>query len=71
MEGTIVNLPGLIRLKSQYKFYLYVDEAHSIGALGDCGGGVCNFFGIDPAKVGNRLDLLVDTSQQTSIPLNI
>lgn len=57
MEGTIVNLPGLIQLKSQYKFYLYVDEAHSVGALGDCGGGVCNFFGIDPAKV----DILMGT----------
>lgn len=57
MEGTIVNLPGLIQLKTQYKFYLYVDEAHSVGALGDCGGGVCNFFGIDPAKV----DILMGT----------
>lgn len=34
MEGTIANLPGLLRLKKRYKFYLFVDEAHSIGALG-------------------------------------
>ncbi len=34
MEGTIANLPGLIRLKKKHKFYLFVDEAHSIGALG-------------------------------------
>lgn len=57
MEGTIVNLPRLIELKKQYKFYLYVDEAHSIGALGDVGGGVCNFYGIDPAHV----DILMGT----------
>lgn len=57
MEGTIVNLPGIIQLKSEYKFHLYVDEAHSIGALGDCGGGVCDFFGIDPAKI----DILMGT----------
>jgi serine palmitoyltransferase len=34
MEGTIADLPNLIRLKKKYKFYLFVDEAHSIGALG-------------------------------------
>ena len=34
MEGTIVNLPKLIDIKYRYKAYLYLDEAHSIGALG-------------------------------------
>ena len=34
MEGTIADLPGLLHLKKKYKFYLFVDEAHSIGALG-------------------------------------
>lgn len=57
MEGTIVNLPDIIQLKSEFKFFLYVDEAHSVGALGDGGRGVCNFFGIDPAKV----DILMGT----------
>ncbi|CDS05204.1 hypothetical protein LRAMOSA07733 [Lichtheimia ramosa] len=57
MEGTIVNLPELIRLKEQFKFYLYVDEAHSIGALGEHGGGVCDFYGVDPAYV----DILMGT----------
>lgn len=33
MEGTMCNLPGLIELKRRYKFHLFVDEAHSIGAL--------------------------------------
>lgn len=27
------------------QFNLYVDEAHSIGALGEHGGGVCDFYG--------------------------
>ncbi|KAG1440820.1 hypothetical protein G6F56_011758 [Rhizopus delemar] len=30
MEGSIVNLPEVIKLKREFKFYLYVDEAHSI-----------------------------------------
>lgn len=48
MEGTIVDLPAVLELKKRYKFYLYVDEAHSIGALGPQGGGVCQYFGVDP-----------------------
>lgn len=31
MEGSICNLPALIRLKKKYKCYLFLDEAHSIG----------------------------------------
>lgn len=57
MEGTMCNLPGLVRLKRKYKFYLFVDEAHSIGALGPRGRGVCDYFGISPAEV----DILMGT----------
>lgn len=57
MEGTIVNLPGILALKDRYKFYLFIDEAHSIGALGKRGRGVCDFYGIDPGKV----DVLMGT----------
>lgn len=31
MEGSISNLPEIIKLKNIYKCYLYLDEAHSIG----------------------------------------
>ncbi|EGG00177.1 uncharacterized protein MELLADRAFT_23775, partial [Melampsora larici-populina 98AG31] len=57
MEGTVVNLPKLYLLKAIYKFYLYVDEAHSIGALGPRGRGVCDYFGLDPAGT----DILMGT----------
>jgi len=57
MEGTMVDLPGVISLKKKYKFFLYVDEAHSVGALGPKGRGVCDYFGIDPAEV----DILMGT----------
>lgn len=36
---------------------MYVDEAHSVGALGENGGGVCDFYGVDPAEV----DILMGT----------
>ncbi|XP_035234145.1 serine palmitoyltransferase 2-like isoform X2 [Stegodyphus dumicola] len=57
MEGTIVNLPGLIAIKKKYKCYLYVDEAHSIGAIGSCGRGVTDYFDCNPKDV----DLLMGT----------
>ncbi|KAG4306293.1 hypothetical protein PORY_000281 [Pneumocystis oryctolagi] len=57
MEGTLCNLPGLIALKKRYKFYLYIDEAHSIGAIGPRGRGVCDYFSIDPSEV----DILMGT----------
>ncbi|KIW33232.1 uncharacterized protein PV07_00098 [Cladophialophora immunda] len=57
MEGTMCNLPGLVRLKKRYKFNLFVDEAHSIGALGPRGRGVCDYFGIHPSEV----DILMGT----------
>ena len=57
MEGTMCNLPALIRLRRKYKFHLFVDEAHSIGALGPRGRGVCDYFGVDPAEV----DILMGT----------
>ncbi|KAI9897716.1 hypothetical protein N3K66_007572 [Trichothecium roseum] len=57
MEGTMCDLPGILALKDKYKFYLFIDEAHSVGALGPRGRGVCDYFGIDPARV----DILMGT----------
>lgn len=51
MEGSIVRLPEIIALKKRYKAYLYLDEAHSIGALGPNGRGVVDYFGLDPKDV--------------------
>ncbi|KIJ59898.1 hypothetical protein HYDPIDRAFT_99833 [Hydnomerulius pinastri MD-312] len=57
MEGTLVDLPKIIELKKKYKFYLFVDEAHSIGALGPHGRGVTDYFNIPPRSV----DVLMGT----------
>ncbi|KAL8971046.1 MAG: hypothetical protein Q9183_001242 [Haloplaca sp. 2 TL-2023] len=57
MEGSMVNLPGVLALKRKYRFNLFVDEAHSIGALGHRGRGVCDYFGVDPSEV----DILMGT----------
>jgi serine palmitoyltransferase len=57
MEGIICNLKGVVDLCKKYKAYLYVDEAHSIGALGRTGRGVCEHCGVNPADV----DILMGT----------
>ncbi|ODV60498.1 serine C-palmitoyltransferase LCB2 [Ascoidea rubescens DSM 1968] len=57
MEGTMCNLPQLINLKKKYKLYLFVDEAHSIGAIGPKGRGVCDYFNVNP----NDVDILMGT----------
>ncbi|XP_055957121.1 serine palmitoyltransferase 2 [Patella vulgata] len=57
MEGSIIKLPEIIRLKKKYKAYVYLDEAHSIGALGPHGRGVTDYFGIDP----NEVDIMMGT----------
>ncbi|CAG0888837.1 unnamed protein product [Darwinula stevensoni] len=51
MEGSIVNLPRILELKKKYKTYVYLDEAHSIGAMGPRGRGVVDHFGLDPKDV--------------------
>ncbi|XP_072032151.1 serine palmitoyltransferase 2-like isoform X1 [Amphiura filiformis] len=51
MEGSIVKLPEVIALKKKYKAYLYLDEAHSIGAMGPSGRGVVEYFSVNPKDV--------------------
>ena len=51
MEGSVVRLPEVVTLKKKYKALLYLDEAHSIGAVGPNGRGVTDYFGVDPADV--------------------
>jgi len=57
MEGECVPLRKLVALKKKYKFYLFVDEAHSIGAMGRTGRGVCEYLGVDFSEV----DVLMGT----------
>lgn len=51
MEGSYIDLPKLINLKKQYGFMIYVDEAHSIGSLGESGRGIRDHFHVDYADV--------------------
>lgn len=51
MDGDYPDLPALIDLKQRYGAWLMVDEAHSIGVLGEKGRGIAEHFGIDPTQI--------------------
>ncbi len=51
MDGDIADLPGCIGLRNRYKTLLMVDEAHSIGVLGDTGRGIGEHFDVVLADV--------------------
>jgi len=57
MEGETCPLREIVALKTRYRAYLYLDEAHSIGALGKTGRGLCEQAGVDPSGV----DVLMGT----------
>ena len=57
MEGSIVKLPEIIEIKKKYGAYIYLDEAHSVGATGPRGRGIVDFYGVDPKDI----DILMGT----------
>ena len=52
MEGEICELAAIVKVCKKYKTYIYVDEAHSIGALGETGRGICEYAGVNPDDIG-------------------
>lgn len=51
MDGDFPDLPRFIEVKNAHDAWLMVDEAHSLGVLGDTGRGIAEHFGIDPGGV--------------------
>lgn len=51
MDGDIPDLPRFIDIKNRHKAFLMVDEAHSLGVLGDTGRGIREHFGVAGAAV--------------------
>ena len=60
MEGELVDLDIVVALKRKYKCHLYIDEAHSIGALGPNGGGIVDFYA-DKGYSYDDVDVLMGT----------
>lgn len=51
MDGDMPDLPRFVSVKERFECWLMVDEAHSIGVLGETGRGICEEQGVDPARV--------------------
>ena len=44
MSGDIANLPGIVKLAKKYNARIMVDDAHSLGVLGEHGRGTAEYF---------------------------
>jgi 8-amino-7-oxononanoate synthase len=44
MDGDLINLPALISLCEKYDAYLYIDDAHGYGVLGNNGQGILEHY---------------------------
>ena len=56
MGGDIANLPRICELAKKYNARILVDDAHSIGVLGESGRGTASHFGLE-----NQIDLITGT----------
>lgn len=61
MDGDIAPLPEFVEIKDEFKAYLMVDEAHSLGTIGSGGRGITAHFGID----ARRVDILMGTMSKS------
>jgi 8-amino-7-oxononanoate synthase len=63
MDGDVADLAGLVSLKERHKAWLLIDEAHSIGVLGNEGRGLWEHAGVDPQQI----DLIIGTLSKTLV----
>jgi 8-amino-7-oxononanoate synthase len=56
MEGDIAELPEIVRLAKKYNANIMVDDAHSLGVLGQQGRGVASHFGLT-----DEVDIIMGT----------
>ena len=56
MEGDIINLPEIVRLSQKYNASIMVDDAHSLGVIGENGSGTASHFGLT-----DQVDLIMGT----------
>ncbi|MCR5814456.1 MAG: aminotransferase class I/II-fold pyridoxal phosphate-dependent enzyme [Desulfovibrio sp.] len=61
MDGEIADVPGLVALKREFGCFLMVDEAHSLGTVGQRGYGVGEYFGLK----ANDVDIWMGTLSKT------
>lgn len=60
MDGDIIDLPKMVALCRQYKAWLMIDEAHSVGVLGEKGTGIEEYF-----NMYGEIDIKMGTLSKT------
>jgi 8-amino-7-oxononanoate synthase len=60
MDGDIIDFPRMVALCRQYDAWLMVDEAHSLGVLGQSGRGIEEHFGM-PGTIDIKMGTLSKT----------
>jgi 8-amino-7-oxononanoate synthase len=61
MDGDIIDLPGVVDLCKKFGALLMVDEAHSLGVLGQTGRGVQEHFHLDAGDIDIKMGTLSKT----------
>src|SRR5215217_3437199 len=56
MEGDIVKLPEIVEIADRWGANIMVDDAHSLGVIGDAGAGTASHFGLN-----DKVDLIMGT----------
>lgn len=60
MDGDVIDLPKVVELCKKYNAWLMVDEAHSVGVLGETGRGIEEHFGMN-----GTIDIKMGTLSKT------
>ncbi len=60
MDGDILNLPDVVGLCNKYNALLMIDEAHSVGVIGETGRGIEEYYGMK-----NVIDVKMGTLSKT------
>lgn len=58
---TARRIVEIVRLKEEFDFYLYVDEAHTFGIYGDFGGGICRQL-----NISSQVDFIMSTLSKST-----
>lgn len=59
-SGDIVDLPGMIKVAKKYNARVMIDDAHSVGVIGEGGRGTASHFGLE-----KEIDLVMGTFSKT------
>jgi len=56
MEGDLVNLPEIVKIADEFGANIMMDDAHSLGVIGERGSGTASHFGLT-----DKVDLIMGT----------